>query len=227
MTWAIILAAGRGERMRPLTDHTPKALLEVGGRPLVVWQIERLVAAGFRDIVINLAHLGAMIERRLGDGAHLGARLHYSHEAQALETAGGIALALTLFDAPVFAVANADVWTDYDYAGLGARTGALADPARVLAHLVLVGNPDHHPTGDFALDHGQLGEHGERLTFAGIGLYHRALFADTAPGTRAALAPLLRRAIANGQATGERWNGRWYDVGTPERLRQLDLSLRA
>lgn len=224
---AMILAAGRGERMRPLTDHTPKPLLPAGGKPLIVWHIERLAAAGVERIVINHAHLGAQIEAALGDGARWGVELRYSREATALETAGGIATALALIDAPVFPVINGDVWTDYDYAQLPARAVALA--ATDLAHLILIDNPEHHPAGDFALADGRVGASpdGPRLTFSGLGVYRAELFDGIAPGTRAPLAPLLRQAMADGRVAGEHFPGRWVDVGTPERLRQLDASLQS
>ena len=216
----MILAAGRGERMRPLTDTCPKPLLEVGGQPLIVWHIARLAAAGCTRIVINHAHLGAMLEAALGDGARWGVSLRYSREASALETAGGIATALDLLDAEVFPVVNGDVYADYDFSRLH---DALA-PAD-LAHLVLVDNPEHHPDGDFALAGGRVAGPGPRFTFSGIGVYRRALFAGIPPGTRAPLAPLLRAAIAENRVSGEHFAGRWVDVGTPERLRQLDQSL--
>jgi MurNAc alpha-1-phosphate uridylyltransferase len=216
----MILAAGRGERMRPLTDACPKPLLEVGGQPLIGWHIARLAAAGYTRIVVNHAHLGAMLEAALGDGARWGVSLRYSREASALETAGGIATALDLLDAEVFPVVNGDVYADYDFSRL---RDALA-PAD-LAHLVLVDNPEHHPDGDFALAGGRVADPGPRFTFSGIGVYRRALFAGIPPGTRAPLAPLLRAAIAENRVSGEHFAGRWVDVGTPERLRQLDQSL--
>lgn len=218
--------------MRPLTDHTPKPLLAVGGKPLIVWHIERLCAAGFTHIVINHAHLGEQIEDALGNGAALGVSITYSREASALETAGGIATALPLISADVFPVVNGDIYTEFDF-------GRLAEPMARLAaghdqtHLVLVDNPPHHPNGDFVLDGGRMrnadtppAPNPARLTFSGIGVYHRALFAHTPPGQKAQLAPLLRRAIGAGRASGEHFAGRWVDVGTPERLQQLDESLR-
>jgi MurNAc alpha-1-phosphate uridylyltransferase len=219
---AMILAAGRGERMRPLTDATPKPLLAAGGKPLIVWLIERLAAAGMRELVINHAHLGALLEEALGDGAAWGVRIAYSREGEALETAGGIATALRLLgDAPFVAV-NGDIHCDFDFARLD---GALREGAD--AHLVLVDNPPHHPRGDFTLDHGRLGNaEAPRLTFAGIGVYRPQLFAGLAPGTRAPLAPLLRAAADRGALTGERHAGLWTDVGTPARLAELDARLR-
>ena len=226
MKTAMILAAGRGERMRPLTDHTPKPLLQVGGKPLIVWHIERLAAAGFTRIVINHAHLGQQIETALGNGAAFGVSIAYSREETALETAGGIATALPLIDAGVFPVVNGDVYVEYDFARLAAPMNVIASGGAQM-HLVLVDNPPHHSQGDFVLAGTRVGnEDGEKLTFSGIGLYHRALFADIAPHTKAPLAPLLRAAIAAGQASGEHYPGRWVDVGTPERLQQLDETLR-
>lgn len=222
---AMILAAGRGERMRPLTDTTPKPLLAAGGKPLIVWHVERLVRAGLRDIVINHAWLGERIEAVLGDGEAHGARIRYSPEREALNTAGGIARALPLLGEDPFAVVNGDVFTDFDFAALGA-TAVGRDG--VLAHLVLVDNPEHHPGGDFVLAGAQVHDGaGGRLTFAGIGVYAPALFATIAAGTRAPLAPLLRAAMREGQVTGCHHRGVWTDVGTPERLAQLDARLRA
>lgn len=217
----MILAAGRGERMRPLTDRVPKALLEVGGRPLVAWLLERLRAGGVREIVMNHAHLGAAIESALGDGARYGVSIRYSPEASALETAGGIANALPLLGDSPFIAVNADVFCDLDFSllvshGLG----------NALAHLVLVDNPPHHPPGDFTLT-GQVVGNGanERLTFAGIGLYAPSLFAGIRRGDKAQLAPLLRGAATAGRVTGERFQGKWIDVGTPVRLAALDAAL--
>ncbi|MBN8765970.1 MAG: mannose-1-phosphate guanylyltransferase [Thiobacillus sp. SCN 64-317] len=227
----MILAAGRGERMRPLTDHTPKPLLAVGGKPLIVWHIERLRAAGFSHIVINHAHLGQQIEDALGNGAGLGVAIDYSREASALETAGGIATALPLIESDVFPVVNGDIYCEYDFSRLAEPLARLA-AGRDQAHLVLVDNPPHHPKGDFVLDAGRvvgspLATCPPPLTFSGIGVYHRALFAHTRAGEKAPLAPLLRRAIDAGRASGEHFDGRWVDVGTPERLQQLDESLRS
>lgn len=211
---ALILAAGRGERMRPLTDHTPKPLLRAGGRALIEYHLSALVAAGFTDIVINHAHLGAQIEQALADGRRYGARIRYSAESEALETGGGIANALPLLGDAPFLVVNGDIWTDYPYAHLSPPAG--------LAHLVLVDNPSHHPGGDFALDGERVCEQGEpMLTFSGIGIYRPQLFAGCRPG-KFPLAPLLRRAMAQGAVSGEYYAGRWFDVGTPQRLQQLD-----
>jgi MurNAc alpha-1-phosphate uridylyltransferase len=212
----MILAAGRGERMRPLTDRTPKPLLTVGGMPLIEHTIRRLRAAGYRDLVINLGHLGEQIEERLGDGGGLGVSIRYSREPPgALETAGGIREALELLGSDPFLVINADVWCDHPL-----RPPAFA--ADALAHLVLVANPEHHPQGDFTLQDGRVGlSGGPPHTFAGIGWYRPGLFAGLPRGRRA-LAPLLREAITAGQVTGELHKGDWIDIGTPERLRLLD-----
>jgi MurNAc alpha-1-phosphate uridylyltransferase len=228
----MILAAGRGERMRPLTDHTPKPLLQVGGKPLLVWHIERLCAAGFTRIVINHAHLGDQIEAALGNGAAFGVSIEYSREVSALETAGGIATALPLIDAEVFTVVNGDIYCEYDFSRLAEPMARLA-AGHDRTHLVLVDNPPQHPAGDFVLDGGRvtnadipLTPHASRLTFSGIGVYHRALFAHTPAGEKAPLAPLLRLAIEAGRASGEHFGGRWEDVGTPARLTALDEELR-
>ncbi len=224
---AMILAAGRGERMRPLTDTCPKPLLVAGGKALIVWHIERLAAAGIVDLVINHAHLGRMIEDALGDGARFGVRIRYSPEGSALETAGGIARALPLLGDSPFLVVNGDVFCDADFAGLR-RAAEELNPVRC-AHLLLVTNPAHHPEGDFGLTPDGLVREGEgdRLTFSGLGAYHPALFAGLSPDAPAKLAPLLRAAMARNRVSGARLLGRWVDVGTPERLRELDTSLRA
>ena len=228
----MILAAGRGERMRPLTDHTPKPLLQVGGKPLIVWHIERLRAAGFTRIVINHAYLGQQVEDALGNGDALGVSIAYSREGIALETAGGIATALPLIDNEVFPVVNGDVYTEFDFSRLAEPMARLAG-GHDQAHLVMIDNPPHHLAGDFVLASGRVinpdmgaSPHPDRLTFSGIGVYHRALFAKTPAGAKAPLAPLLRQAIDAGRASGEHYRGRWVDVGTPERLQQLDESLR-
>lgn len=224
---AMILAAGRGERMRPLTDVTPKSMLQVGGKPLIVWHIEKLAQAGFCDLVINHAYLGAQIETALGDGYHFGVSIRYSPETEALETAGGIAQALPLLGTEPFLVVNGDVFCDYDFAALTARRADMvAEPNTALAHLILVDNPEHHLVGDFALENGKVTDAGEHLlTFSGIGLYQPALFRGVGPGTKAKLAPLLRVAMAAGKVSGEYFSGRWIDVGTPERLKRLDDAL--
>ncbi len=215
----MILAAGRGERMRPLTDTLPKPLLRAGGRALIEYHLLALAAAGVGEVVINHAHLGARIEAALGDGQRYCLRIRYSPEAEALETAGGIIQALPMLGPEPFLVINGDVWSDIPLAPL------LREPPG-LAHLVLVSNPPHHPGGDFALGpDGRLAQQGEkRHTFSGIGIYRTALFERVAPGRRP-LAPLLRAAMDRGEVTGELYSGRWLDVGTPERLRALDEAL--
>jgi N-acetyl-alpha-D-muramate 1-phosphate uridylyltransferase len=226
----MILAAGRGERMRPLTDTCPKPLLTVGGLPLIGWHLRRLAAAGFRDVVINHAWLGHRIEQTLGDGRDWGLSIRYSPEPEALETAGGIAQALPLLGDDPFLVVNGDIWCDWD-PGRARTIGARLEALDRLACCVLVDNPPHHPAGDFVLDGGRLhaGADGRapRLTFSGIGVYRPALFAGVVRGTRAALAPLLRQAAAGHRADAERHAGRWIDVGTPQRLAELDAQLNA
>lgn len=209
---AMILAAGRGERMRPLTDHTPKPLLPVGPEPLIGHHLRRLRAAGIEEVVINLAHLGEQLPAALGDGSRYGLRIHYSPEPDgALETAGGIRHALHLLGDAPFLLVNGDVYTDFPFE-------TLRQALKGLMHLVLIPNPDHHPNGDFALDaSGQVALEGERLTYAGIGVYDPKLFRDLPPGRRP-LAPLLKEAIAASQVSGECFTGCWIDVGTPERL---------
>ena len=221
----MILAAGRGERMRPLTDRVPKVLLEAGGKPLIQWHAERLAHAGFDPIVINHAWLGQQIERRLGDGSRFGVHLLYSPEQQPLETAGGIVNALPLLGNEPFLVVNGDVFTDFEFASLHARLQSLA-AGSMLAHLVLVDNPPHHPGGDFVFDGARVLPQGEpRLTFSGIGLYRADLFSQVAAGARAALAPLLHAAVAAGAVSAQHYPGMWLDIGTPERLEQLNRRL--
>jgi MurNAc alpha-1-phosphate uridylyltransferase len=227
----MILAAGRGERMRPLTDHTPKPLLQAGGKPLIVWHIERLVRSGITELVINHAHLGAQIEQALGDGSRFGATISYSDEGTALETAGGIAYALPLLGDEPFAVVNGDIYCDYDFSYLPARVTALANSAD-MAHLVLVNNPEHNLKGDFLLHDDRvigsaLSPQHSALTFSGIGLYKPQLFSHIPRGSKAPLAPLLREQIALGKVGGEHHRGIWLDVGTPQRLDELDKQLRA
>ncbi len=232
VTHAMIFAAGRGERMRPLTDACPKPLLEAGGKPLIVWQIERLARAGFRTIVINHAWLGEQIETALGDGSRWGVQLRYSAEREALETAGGIAQALPLLEdagkAEVFAAVSGDVYADFDYAKLhthAARLAALSEPGM---HLVMVPNPAFHPAGDFALIDGTLSlDATPRFTFGNIGLYDTRMFRDLPRGTRRALTPYYRDAIAQRRASGELYEGHWENVGTPAQLQALDRSLLA
>ncbi len=224
---AMILAAGRGERMRPLTDHTPKPLLPAGGKPLIVWHIERLAKAGITELVINHAHLGVQIEEALGDGRRFGVQIRYSPEhPAALETAGGIAHALHLLGSEPFAVVNGDIYCDYDFAQLPARAAALA-ASNDAGHLVLVNNPAHHPEGDFGLQQGRVKDSQPRLTFSGIGVYRPALFSQLDRNSAAPLGPLLRAEIALDKVSAEHHTGRWVDVGTPQRLTDLDNELRA
>jgi len=242
--------------MRPLTDHTPKPLLQAGGKPLIVWHIERLVRAGITELVVNHAYLGTQIEHALGDGNQFGAHIRYSPEAQALETAGGIANALPLLGDAPFAVINGDICCDYDFAQLPQHATVLASCGDT-AHLVMVDNPPQHPNGDFCFDSGRLepthpnpplsrreqsnaspneatshppltrGARGVKtLTFSGIGIYQPALFHNIPHGDAAPLAPLLREQIALGKVSGEHHQGLWVDVGTPRRLAELDKQLR-
>lgn len=256
----MVLAAGRGERMRPLTDTLPKPLLPAGGRPLIAWHLDKLATIGVRDVVINHAWLGDRIEAALGDGAALGLRIRYSPEASALETAGGIARALPMLvdddeDDQPFLVISADVFTDFDFG----RAGTIAlqmDAARNSCWCVMVPNPAHHGGGDFRLDGGRLGlattlatpvtdgeidgasetrtgsqaepgagSRAATLTYAGVGLFRPHLFRDIARGTKLPLRPILDREIAAGRAAGERHDGLWSDIGTPQRLMELDRLL--
>ena len=205
--------------MRPLTDHIPKPLLKVGGKSLIVWHLERLAKAGFKEVVINHAHLGEQIEQVLGDGSVWGLTIQYSPETIALETAGGIANALPLLGDAPFLVVNGDVFTEIDF-------GALQLVSPNLAHLVMVDNPPQHPDGDFVVDSGKVTNQGNhKLTFSGVGIYHPSLFVDVEQGQAAKLAPLLRLAMAKGLVTGEHYQGDWHDIGTPERLSFLDKQL--
>jgi MurNAc alpha-1-phosphate uridylyltransferase len=212
---AMLLAAGRGERMRPLTDEVPKPLLLVRGKPLIVHHLERLARCGVRDVVINVAWLGDRIRAALGDGAAFGVSIHYSEEGtQALETGGGIFQALPWLGSEPFLVVNGDVFTDFDFA-------ALSIAPEAWAHLLLVPNPAQHPQGDFALEGGRVVESGAaRWTYSGIGLYRPALFDGCQPG-RFPLLPRLKRAIAAGRLSGQIYRGSWSDVGTVERLAAL------
>ncbi len=221
---AMILAAGRGERMRPLTDTRPKSLMEAGGKPLIVRHVEKLAAAGFARVVVNHAHLGALIEAELEDGRRYGVEIAYSPEPAALETAGGIAYALPLLGAAPFAVVNADVYSDYDYAHLARAVARLEEPGG-LAHLLLVDNPAHHLQGDFALEGGKVALEGELLTFSGIAAYRSEMFAGTVRGSKAMLAPLLRATIATERVSGEHYRGCWRDIGTQARLAELNQEL--
>ena len=218
---AMILAAGRGERMRPLTDHTPKPLLKVGGKALIVWHLENLAKAGFKEVVINHAHLGSQIEAALGDGSQWSLKISYSPEQKALETAGGIAYALPLLtqngseNAP-FLVVNGDTFTDINFAKIKLSRN-------MLAHLMLVDNPPQHSQGDFSIDNGLLTNQGAPLrTFSGVGVYHPSLFAPIKRGDAAKLAPLLRQAILENKASAQYYQGVWHDIGTPERLQALN-----
>lgn len=231
---ALIFAAGRGERMRPLSERTPKPLLVAGGRRLIEWHLQKLAACGVREVAINTAHLASQFPEALGDGARWGLRLHYVHEGdEPLETGGGLLHALPVLGEAPFLAVNGDIWTDFDFAALPAAPDGLA-------HLVLVDNPAHHARGDFALDAGGRvhADGASRLTFAGIGVYRPELLdgwravIGAAPGAAAApprfkLAPLLYAAAARGALTGQHHRGAWSDVGTPERLAELDARLRA
>ncbi len=216
---AMILAAGLGTRMRPLTDNTPKPLLQVGGLPLIVWHIERLAHDGFTDIIINIAHLGYQIPEALGDGSEWGVKITYSDEQEegALESAGGIVKALPLLGDDTFLVLNGDIWSDYDFQDHRKL------PEGILAHLVLVPNPEHNPEGDFALDGNRVIDN-KQYTFSGIGYYSPKLF-EGVPYGKSALAPLLRSAMKEGKVTGELYEGEWLDIGTPERLELLNAQL--
>jgi MurNAc alpha-1-phosphate uridylyltransferase len=220
---AMLLAAGRGERLRPLTDRLPKPLVPVGGKPLIAWHLDRLADAGCREVVVNVSHLGERIVERLGDGAEWGVRIAFSREPQPLETAGGMALARGLLGPDPFLLVNGDVYCEVDFArllrcSLGER----------LAHLVLVRNPAHHPAGDFTLDAGKVGNApSPRYTYAGIAVIAPRLFAGVAAGSKAQLAPLLRAAAERLQVGGELFEGTWLDVGTVERLSALEAYLAA
>lgn len=218
---AMILAAGKGERLRPLTLHTPKPLVRVGGVPLIEYHLQALAAAGFTEIVINHAWLGQQIEDHLGDGSRFGVSIRYSAEGEPLETGGGIFKALPLLGDKPFAVVNGDIWTDYSFAGL--RT-----PLTGLAHLVLVDNPAHHPTGDFCLAGTQVLDAqpgSDTLTYSGIAVLSPELFEGAEAGAFK-LAPLLRNAMAAGRVTGERLQGHWVDVGTHERLAEVESLIK-
>ena len=221
---AMILAAGRGERMKPLTNATPKPLLTAGGKPLIVWTIEALARAGFRELVINVSHLGDRIVSALGEGVRWNVRIRYSHESEPLETAGGIATALPLLGAAPFLVVNADIHTDFDFAK---ARNVLTRGDDALAHLVLIDNPPHHPQGDFALQAGRVANEGNpRYTFSGIGIYQPELFSGIASGTKRQLSAVLRPEIDAGRVTGEHYAGTWVDIGTPQRLTALNRTLR-
>lgn len=221
---AMILAAGFGERMRPLTDSCPKPLLTVGGRALIEYHLSALRRAGIEDIVINIAHLGKQIEQHLGDGSKYGLSIEYSRESSPLETAGGIANAIHLLGTAPFVVINGDIWCDYPLSDLPQQIEGMA-------HLILVDNPAHNPTGDFVLNRvGRVDEataDNECLTFAGIGIYRPELFKEIAKATVAPLAPLLVNAMRKGEVTGVHHQGEWLDIGTQERLYELDQRLKS
>lgn len=223
---AMILAAGVGERMRPLTDHTPKPLLRVGDTPLIEHHIRRLASAGFNELVINVAHLGEQLVEFCGDGSQWGVNIVFSQEEAPLETAGGIIKALPLLGELPFLVVNGDIWIDYPFE----RLADYSLRPNEIAHLVMVGNPPQHPAGDFQLDDydwirvlapGVVG-----WTYAGVGIYTTEFFEGT-PAGKMPLRPLLDAAIGQGSLGGERYRGRWQDVGTPDRLRELDAMVRA
>lgn len=218
---AMILAAGKGERLRPLTLHTPKPLVRAAGVPLIEYHVRALAQAGFAELVVNHAWLGQQIEDYLADGARFGVRIRYSAEGEPLETGGGIQRALPLLGEQPFVVVNGDIWTDFDFT-------ALRQPLSGLAHLVLVDNPAHHPQGDFCLLDGRVSEAGSasKLTYSGMAVLHPALFRECVAGAFK-LAPLLRQAMAIGQVTGEHYRGRWVDVGTHERLAEVEQLLGA
>jgi N-acetyl-alpha-D-muramate 1-phosphate uridylyltransferase len=224
---AMILAAGRGERMRPLSDATPKPLLAVGGQPLIIWQIEALARAGFRDIVINVSHLGKQIEDALGNGSAFGVAIRYSREKKPLDAGGGIATALPLLTPGPALIVSGDIWTQYDYARLVPRAQAMtADPSLPRAHLVMVPTQPYHPQGDFALHHGMLAlDGGPKLVYGNIGLHDTALFRELPPSVPLKLLPLWQDWIRRGMVSGELFEGSWANVGTPAELASLDATL--
>jgi len=227
MFGAMILAAGRGERMRPLSDQTPKPLLCVGGKPLIVWQIEALERAGFRDLVINASHQAAQLTDFLEDGGRWGVRIKWSIEATPLETAGGIATASPLLPEGPALIVSGDIWTTFDYSTLAARAEAMSrDPKAPRVHLVMVPNPPYHPDGDFVLRDGTLHtEGGIKLVYGNIGLHDTALFRDLPRDVPIRLLPLWREWMAHGLVSGERFDGAWANVGTPSDLAALDAQL--
>ena len=218
----MILAAGRGERMRPLTDHIPKPLLEVAGKPLIIWHLEKLAKANFEEVIINHAHLGGMIEAYIGDGSRWNLKVTYSREGSPLETAGGIKKALPLIGDQPFLVVNADIYTDFNFATIKNRN--LND---CKGHLVMVKNPKQHPDGDFFLQNNQIEREGkERLTFSGIAVYQPKIFEDINIEPVAKLAPILKKLIDAECISGEAYQGLWFDIGTPERLNEVNLFLK-
>lgn len=212
----MLLAAGLGLRLRPLTNHKPKPLLNVGGKPLIEHHLEKLYAAGYRDIVINISHLGEMIKEHLGNGKNYGVSITYSEEGDSpLETGGGIVQALPLLGSDPFLVINSDIWCDHplSFANLSSEKQA---------HIVLTSNPPHNPKGDFVYEFGKVYNNGKNfLTFSGIGVYRPSLFRKL-PNIKCALAPILRNAIENRLVGGEYFTGNWFDIGTPERLKQVN-----
>jgi MurNAc alpha-1-phosphate uridylyltransferase len=229
MPTAMILAAGRGERMQPLSSSTPKPLLVVGGKPLIVWQIGALARAGYRKLVINAAHLAAQLVAALGDGSAYGVDIRWSVEAEPLETAGGIATAMPLLPEGPIVIVSGDLWTDFDYSTLRARADLMSmDDAMPRVHLVMVPNPSFHPDGDFALDGSRIHREGpDKLTFGNIGVYDTALFRELPRGVKLKLLPLYHDWIARGLVSGERFEGPWANVGTPAELAALDRKLSA
>jgi N-acetyl-alpha-D-muramate 1-phosphate uridylyltransferase len=226
MPTALILAAGRGERLRPLTDGLPKPLIVAGGKPLIAWQVERLAAAGFRDLVVNHSHLGHLIEDALGDGRRYGVRIAYSPEPKPLETAGGIVQALPLLGSEPFVVTSSDIHTDFDYASLAGPMAAIAsDFERNAAHFVLVENPSWHPEGDMALHHGRIRREGEKRTYGGISVFHPRCFDGVAPGIHLKIFPWAYGMVDAGRVTGELFRGEWDNVGTAEQLAELERRL--
>jgi N-acetyl-alpha-D-muramate 1-phosphate uridylyltransferase len=223
----MILAAGRGERMRPLSDAMPKPLLAAGGKPLIVWQIEALARAGFCDIVINVSHHAQQMMDVLGDGAALGVRIAWSVETEPLETAGGVATALPLLPRGPTLIVSGDIWTAFDYASLAQRAHAIADDRTApRVHLVMVPNPPFHPSGDFVLRDGMLAaDGGPKLTYGNIGVYDIALFAKLPRGARLQMLPLFLAWIGQGIVSGERYDGSWTNVGTPDDLMALNARL--
>ena len=218
---AMLLAAGRGERLRPLTDRMPKPLVPVAGKPLLLWHLERLAASGCREVVANVSHLGQQIVDFVGDGARFGLRVNFSREAEPLETAGGIAQALPLLGREPFLLVNGDIYCEIDFRPLlSHRLGGN------LAHLVLVPNPPQHPKGDFSLEGGLIGNEGmPRYTYAGVAVMSPRLVEPVRRGDKAPLAPLLRSAAGQRLISGERFAGLWQDVGTAERLAELEAQL--
>jgi MurNAc alpha-1-phosphate uridylyltransferase len=220
---AMVLAAGRGERLRPLTERLPKPLVEAGGRALIDWHLSRLAAAGCRDVVVNVSHLAEQVVQHVGDGARYGLRVTWSREAEPLETAGGIANARALLGEAPFLLVNSDIYCEYDFSALqGISLG------KNLAHVVLVPNPPQHPEGDFTLDSGMVGNgSAPRYTYAGVALVSPSLVSGVNPGDKAPLGPLLRKAAGERRLSGELYRGLWTDVGTAARLDQLRTLLAA